>query len=52
MRTLREWCESRKIFAKKINGEWHVDLVDMLERNGFDLLAEELRAGKTARVWR
>lgn len=49
-RTLREWCESGKIRARKIKKEWHIDVADMLERNGFDELAEDVRGGKTKHV--
>lgn len=42
LRTLRMWCEQGLVYAVKVKGEWHVDLVDMLRRNDMDLLADEI----------
>ncbi len=42
LRTLRYWCEEGRMYAEKINGEWHVDLVDMLRRHDLGLLADKL----------
>ncbi len=42
LRTLRQWCEEGRMYAEKVNGEWHVDLVDMLRRHDLDSLADNL----------
>ncbi len=41
-RTLQRWCDEGDVVAEKINGEWHIDIQDMLRRNGMDLLADHL----------
>ncbi len=40
--TLRRWCDEGMINAVKREGEWYVDLVDMLRRHDLDLLADSL----------
>ncbi len=40
--TLRRWCDEGLMYAEKHNGEWHVDLVDMLRRHNLDNLADHI----------
>ena len=42
VRTLRWQCATGKIKARKRGKSWRVDLADMLQRNGFEELAEEI----------
>lgn len=42
LRALQKQCVAGKIRARKVGKVWRVDLADLLMRNGFEELAEEL----------
>ncbi len=42
LRTLRWQCANGRIKARKRGKRWIVDLADLLQRNGFEELAEEI----------
>jgi hypothetical protein len=42
VRTLRWQCAHGRIKARKRGKRWIVDLADLLQRNGFEELAEEI----------
>lgn len=44
-RTIRYWCETKRVRARKIGKKWFVHLPSMLSENGFSALAEEIVSG-------
>jgi hypothetical protein len=40
--TLRRWCSSGRIRARKFGRKWYLYVPDLLTKNGFDLLADEI----------
>ena len=49
-RTLRRWCESGQIRAKKIGKKWFVHIPSMLAENGFEPLAEQILGGHSGQT--
>jgi hypothetical protein len=44
-RTLRRWCETKQIRAKKIGKRWFLHLPTLLAENGLEPLADEIVSG-------